>query len=199
VVASVVTYPYSDEADVLHMSRHVEVYIDIDGVRKDLETEDWVTDHEYGDGREVRRCYLGSWLALSPSGKIYAPFACSNVDECPVCHGSGDARNPRKARLRKKYRNKAAKLRGWLLRYHGSFMGGTWPEHLRRRLKRWDELGRETLTCPRCEGLGSAEAHDDEIFNEGLELYLENEPDLYIEQDSGDIFVVQYREKEEEE
>lgn len=193
------TYPYTDERGVLHMSRHVEVHFDVEDIRADLETCEWATDSEYGDGREIRRCYLGSWLSLSPSGKIYAPFACSNVDECPVCHGTGDLRNPRKARLRKKYRNKAAKLRGWLLRYHGFFLDGKWHDHLVARLKRWDELGRDELTCPRCEGLGSAEAHDDELFTEGLDLFVKNEPDLYIEQDSGDIFVTQYRERQDEE
>lgn len=191
-------YPCTDPDGTYHASLHVKVCIDIEGVRQDLGAEDWSVDNEAGDGREVRRCYLGSWLSMSPSGKIYMPWACSNVDACPVCGGSGDVRNPVKRRLRAKYRNKAAKLRGWLLRYHGSFIGGTWPERLTRRLKRWDELARDTLTCPRCEGLGSAEAHDDEVFNEALEAVLEHEDDLYIEQDSGDIFVVQYRDTPEE-
>lgn len=194
-----IEYPYTDKSGVFHASARVEVYIDIDGVRGDLETEDWEVYNEVGDGREVRRCYLGSWLSMSPSGKIYAPWANSNVAGCPVCDGSGDVPNPLKHRLRVKYRNKAERLRKRLLRYHGFYYGGTWPPHLSTRLRRWDNLGREDFTCPRCGGLGSAEAHDDELFTEALDDYLEHESDLYIEYHDGDIFVTQYREATKEE
>lgn len=192
-------YPYTDKNGVRHASANVEVFIDIEGVRSDLETWDWEVDNEAGDGREVRRSYLGSWLSMSPSGKIYAPWANSNVAGCPVCNGSGDVPNPLKHRLRVKYRNKVERLRKRLLRYHGFYCGGTWPSHLSARLRRWDDLGRENFTCPRCGGLGSAEAHDDELFTETLEEFLEHEGDLYIEHCDGDIFVTQYREAQEEE
>ena len=189
-------YPYTDENGVLHASRHVTVFIDIPYVRRELESsDDW---HEE-DGSLRRSCYLGSWLSLSPSGKIYAPWANSNVDACPVCSGSGGVRVKRKRRLQTKYKNKAAKLRTYLLKYHGYWIGGTWPQHLVDRLHRWDTFARRVNDCPRCGGIGAAEAHDDELFTEALESFMEKEPDLYIEHDSGDIFVVQVKDVEEEE
>lgn len=190
-------YPYTDAQGVLHMSHRVEIDFNLDSIRRELNNKEWEED-KYNN-RSIRSCYLGSWLALSPSGKFYMPWAHSNVDGCPVCNGTGVVPSPRKQRLRKKYRNKARKLRTWLLRFHGSYCGGTWPEHLQQRLKRWDAHSRENFSCPRCQGLGSAEACDDELFQEGLDLFLEKEPDLFIEQDSGDIFVVQTRDKPEEE
>ena len=191
-------YPYTETDGTLHASPRVVVYIDIEDVRADLETEEWCEDYDVGDGREVRRTYLGSWQGLSPSGKTYMPWACSNVDECPVCFGSCTVANPLKRRLRKKYRNKADRLRRRLLRYHGYYVERRWPARLSARLSRWDEFGRERLTCVRCEGMGSAEAHDDEVFTEMLDTLLENEADLYIEHIDGDIFVTQYRDKQEE-
>lgn len=194
-------YPYTETDGTLHASPRVVVYIDIEGVRADLETEEWCEDYDVGDGREVRRTYLGSWQGLSPSGKTYMPWACSNVDECPVCFGSCTITSPLKRRLRKKYRNKALKLRKHLLRYYGTYRGGKWewPPHLCKRLFHWDELARERPPCPRCGGVGSAEAHDDEVFTEALDTLLENEVDLYIEQSDGGIFVTQYRGAAEEE
>lgn len=48
-------------------------------------------------GELVGRAYLGSWLNINYSGKYYLPFACSNVDPCPMCHGKGhNARNHKK-------------------------------------------------------------------------------------------------------
>ena len=37
----------------------------------------------------VRSILLGSVFSLYPSGKYYMPFACSNVDECPLCKWKG--------------------------------------------------------------------------------------------------------------
>lgn len=37
----------------------------------------------------VQRVWLGSVLDLSPSGKIYTPFANSNVERCEKCSGVG--------------------------------------------------------------------------------------------------------------
>lgn len=77
---------------------------------------------------DTGRCYLGSVLNIFPSGKYYTPFACSNVDACSVCSGSGSVRNPD--------RNDAESL--------------------------------SVLTCPHCNGIGSREAMEDEIFSEAL-------------------------------
>jgi hypothetical protein len=37
----------------------------------------------------VERAWVGTILGLTPSGKVYTPFACSNVTPCPRCDGGG--------------------------------------------------------------------------------------------------------------
>lgn len=41
------------------------------------------------EGQIIESTYLGSVLSFCPSGKYYLPFACSNVELCPRCKGSG--------------------------------------------------------------------------------------------------------------
>ena len=41
----------------------------------------------------IASLFLGTVFSLSPSGKYYLPFACSNVDLCPRCHGTGHTTN----------------------------------------------------------------------------------------------------------
>lgn len=52
--------------------------INWDAVRRQMDAAEW----EQGeDGCEFRAVWLGTALGLTPSGKIYTPFACSNVTE----------------------------------------------------------------------------------------------------------------------
>jgi hypothetical protein len=41
------------------------------------------------EGNRVQSAFLGTVLALMPSGKYYTPWACSNVEPCPRCKGTG--------------------------------------------------------------------------------------------------------------
>ena len=38
---------------------------------------------------QVQSVFLGTVFDLTPSGKFYLPFACSNVKPCPRCKGTG--------------------------------------------------------------------------------------------------------------
>jgi hypothetical protein len=49
--------------------------------------------YEDEDGNKIQTIYLGSILNLTPSGKVYYPFAHSNVDKCPRCEGTGVIKN----------------------------------------------------------------------------------------------------------
>ena len=53
----------------------------IDVIRKEMRTAEWVRD-AHG---EERRVYLGTILSLTPSGKVYTPYANSNVNTCREC------------------------------------------------------------------------------------------------------------------
>ena len=43
-----------------------------------------------GDDILVRAVYIGDALHIMPSGKLYTPYANSNVDPCDVCGGAGE-------------------------------------------------------------------------------------------------------------
>ena len=49
----------------------------------------WGDPEEDDDGEVVEACYLGSVFSLTPSGKYYMPWACSNVEPCKRCKGEG--------------------------------------------------------------------------------------------------------------
>jgi hypothetical protein len=53
--------------------------LNIEAVREELNKAEW-EPCEDGDGR-VRRVFLGTRMALCPSGKYYTVYACSNVSE----------------------------------------------------------------------------------------------------------------------
>lgn len=182
-------YPYLAADGTYHASRHVEIDVNWESVRNELNREEW------NEGQ--RTIYLGSWLSMSPSGKIYAPFACSNVNECPGCGGGGDVASGRKLRLVKKYKAKVRRLRRYLMRYYGSYCEGRWPAVPAARLLRWDRLASPRVTCPRCHGVGSAEAYDDELFTEALEGLALAEG-LWVDFESGDIFIGETSQEEED-
>lgn len=122
------------------------------------------------DGGTIGRTYLGSIFSLTPSGKYYTPFACSNVDECPNCYkGSGILHQSAKGRRREK--KWEAKRKQLIHRFDVARRGGFGETHLidkstavMQNLERF-----RPETCQRCGGLGSAEAHDDERWHEALE------------------------------
>ena len=76
------------------------------------------------EGRMVESVFVGTVMALTPSGKYYLPFACSNVEVCPRC------KNPQ-------------------------------------------GVTDDCRPCDFCGGLGSREAHLDEIWNDQLEKSIE--------------------------
>jgi hypothetical protein len=53
--------------------------LNFEAIRKELDKAEW-EPCEDEDGR-VRRVFLGTRMALCPSGKYYTPFACSNVTD----------------------------------------------------------------------------------------------------------------------
>jgi DnaJ-class molecular chaperone len=109
--------------------------------------------------------YLGSVFSLTPSGKYYQPWACSNLDECPRCKGTGHTKNPKDC----------SRCNG-----SGSIVleGFISPDYLKEtghkvgdRVDCWSCKGSkvEYPTCSWCGGCGSQEAHHDEIYMEALE------------------------------
>jgi len=149
--------------------------------------------HEYkGDkieGEEpIGQCFLGTVFNLTPSGKYYMPFACSNVDLCPVCQGEGELPNKHYSKAffeifwkaKRKYTEKQYQK-----------YGKEWkdiPKEKRDFISDLVEKGNNEISpinCPGCEGLGSREAMKDEIYREVLEEIAEKHG-MFITNGEGD-------------
>ena len=58
-----------------------------------LETDNGTSAHLDYDGNLIASLFVGTVFSLTPSGKYYMPFACSNVELCPRCKGTGQTKN----------------------------------------------------------------------------------------------------------
>ncbi len=144
---------------------------------------------EFNGDDDTGRCYIGSVLSLYPSGKYYQPFACSNVEPCPLCNGDGSIKNPDRCDALADF---AQEIRPMLSSYtmetFGPACNGGWPSGLADVLSRIDVVRAESLsvvTCPHCNGVGSREAFEDEIFSEALSAVAESHGG-WIESGDGD-------------
>ena len=168
-------------------------------VKRLVESKEWEADDEDGEGRELRMFCLGSWLSLSPSGKVYMPFACSNVAGCDGCNGTGIVRYRQSLRVVKRAQARSRRKRKlWFNRYF-SASRGKWParilaqsKHLNKYMKRFSD------TCLVCGGSGSAEAHADEVWREYVENGLE-EVGLFLYEVDEMLYAAEYREIDEPE
>ncbi len=187
-------YPYTDPTTgFIHVTPWVTLDFYWDKIVKDVRKEPWEEDPENSD-QELRTLFLGSSMPLCPSGKFYTPFACSNLNPCPVCGGTDKVKSRYSRRVVRRAKNRSSRQRRlWVKRY--STDGGgwrDWPQHivaksaeLNRYMRRFD------TKCPRCTE-GSHEAKDDEDFFEALENKLE-ELGLFLLTNDGDCWAAESR------
>jgi len=145
--------------------------LNIDEVEKELNKAEPYEDIE-NKGQFIQTIYLGSILSLTPSGKIYTPFANSNVDLCTRCKGKGNIKNKHKSikkvdaidRKIRRIANDWDKPYATLTKHQQELI-----DKLRKIREHYDEW----KTCPECYGLGSLEARLDEDWWKQLESELE--------------------------
>jgi len=147
--------------------------LDLVELQQQLDNSETYEDEE---GNKIQTIYLGSILSLTPSGKIYYPFAHSNVDNCPKCKdGSGQIRNPHGKRkkyekLEKKQKELIKQMVGTGIHFYNlSQKTQRKLIKVRKQLKWWNPW----ITCNECYGLGSLEARLDQDWWEELERELE--------------------------
>jgi len=144
-------------------------------------------DDFMGDGGTYGSEYIGSILSLSPSGKYYTPWANSNVDLCPMCHGKTKVKNKHSDPA--KYADVTAAIQ--MLREYGmaNFPQYTaWPSELIGQIdaqRKIEQQVQPEFSCPRCGGLGSYEAYQDQEYWQALED-VASAHGGYIEQGEGD-------------
>jgi len=65
---------------------NIETGIDWDYVKQEIEK---MEPYEPEPGVKVKSLFIGTVFNLTPSGKYYTFWACSNLEPCPVCDGKG--------------------------------------------------------------------------------------------------------------
>lgn len=147
-------------------------------------------------GSSYGREFLGSVFGLTPSGKVYAPFACSNVTPCPHCDGKEELPNAMPDPLLNDLLIKEQhSIRMEAVKRYGSFVGGKWPDVLVSLLDSIEsiiEMTAPTRQCPYCDGLGSEEAWWDELWQEALEAVAEEHGGFIVVSDSDFFFFVEF-------
>jgi len=176
---------------------------DMGSIREGLDAEPWELDE--CSGMMVRSFYLGTAMNLTPSGKYYLPYACSNVEVCPECLGKGNVPNAGQDTTITSIAGKLEEeLRTYCMETYGPFCDGKWPKALCGVLdKLWQacEDFSGVKVCPKCQGTGSEEAHLDEEWWDIMEKLFEQHG-LSIHCSEGcstDIMVSEYKDCEETE
>lgn len=123
-----------------------------------------------GDGNKLVCVYLGTIFNIYPSGKMYTPFANSNVERCPFCV-DGHILNPFENELLRGYiQARRMELTKVASEQYGLYCD--WSDHLKADAKTLDlaaEAAGKHFQCPYCLGMGSREAKEDELYRDYLE------------------------------
>jgi hypothetical protein len=61
-----------------------------DFIEKEIELQGW-EPQDGCPGEEARQLFIGTVMSLTPSGKVYTPYACSNVEVCEHCANASEA------------------------------------------------------------------------------------------------------------
>jgi hypothetical protein len=131
--------------------------------------------HEDNEGNKIQTIYLGDIRSITPSGKVYYPFAHSNVDPCPRCEGTGNLRNKHAKihnfrRANKKYHTT---FQQWYKMYGAPINRRKKQQQLKEKYINQMEQWEYQHICTECNGLGSLEARLDEDFWEQLQSELD--------------------------
>lgn len=191
-------------------------------IRAELDRATW--EHDIGNpGTECRRVWLGTVSGLTPSGKYYQPFACSNVEPCPRCEGKGTLPPHRKRRIVKKWEARSA----WTLRRFDRLYDEPRsklvdaPKGMPTLGPNYQPAGHKAAYafiarqpamfrlrsgiprpqwCPHCQGMGSREVLLDELWHEAVSEALGEMSVALTTGESGeDYFAEEYRDIEEDE
>jgi len=159
-----------------------EPIFDLEDLRGELEQAEPQECFD-GDGQE-KSVFLGTVFTLTPSGKFYMPWACSNVEPCPTCGGCGEVDSPLAGHLpgsslqalHHKAQEVDWQIRSLAMRFYGAACEGGWPDHVHVALRETESavaVLKPRITCPTCGGCGSEEANLDELWREQAESELE--------------------------
>lgn len=176
------------------MSNRASNLLDINFKAVEAELADTESEFDGESEQYVKRVWLGTVFGLTPSGKIYTPFACSNVaGDCPVCEGSGQVEPRTKARIRKRAEARSKAFARKTLARQGESRQAYVARVKSARISAFNASKTE---CPCCYGSGSLSATKDELWNEALEAAAQ-EIDAYVDYFDDSVFVCRLAEEQE--
>ena len=154
--------------------------------------DNWYDYESMDSDSTLESVFLGTVFNIMPSGKYYMPFACSNVDSCPRCHGSGNGKKiicshckgltyrtvSEIAAIRKESYSQCFDF----LHKNSTY---TWITHGCFECNVCSGTGITHESCAYCDGMGSREAHEDNLMNEYLESFAADF-NCYLEFGEGD-------------
>lgn len=162
-------------------------------IRNMIESKAWEPS-PYDDGYQFRSVWLGSILSLTPSGKFYTPFVCSNVMGCDSCKNKGYHPSHKSRRVAKRRTSRFLALRATFeaRKRQNEPSARRWLAN-RKGAKLWKSSGPD---CTACNGQGSREAYLDQLWRESAESGLAS-IGCYLDSGEGDgcdVFAIQSRE-----
>ena len=173
--------------DVKQCKRAAREYIR--SAKDEIDSADIQEDIDRG---RIRSVYLGS--IINPSGKYYTPFACSNVDNCHACKGSGKSKQVHTCEncmgSGARYVIEIARatnesLADCTARLESTNVKWLDDKHIEFECSSCDGAGYIYSDCRLCGGIGSREAYLDEVFFEELDAAASNAGG-WIESGEGD-------------
>jgi hypothetical protein len=135
--------------------------LDLEKLKSQFDKAETYEDY---NGNKLKTIYLGDIRDITPSGKIYTPFAYSNLTICKCCKGDGSIKN-KNAKI-KKYASARKHFKTLIESEKRNYKK---INKYRKQLEQW----KPSKTCPECSGLGSIEARLDEDFWEELQSELD--------------------------
>lgn len=140
-------------------------------------------------GQMTGSAFVGTVFQLTPSGKYYTPLACGNVNPCSRCKGQGKITNRRQnPEVHAQATQWANDLRAYAMRRYGPWADKKWSKAITQEIEQTDKQVKQTapeITCPACDGVGSVEAFQDEVWQEVFESVAESHG-MFVTSGEGD-------------
>lgn len=148
-------------------------------------------EHEYegADPGEYRAsAYLGSYV-ISPSSKVYMPWAHGNLTPCPTCRGTG--KRPPRNEIEELYVAEWRRLHGEEKMDWPGEITPAWSAYINRRNAVVDVNDDGTLGCNECDVCGFHEARADQVWASEM-AHLAEERGLTFNEEEGYYLVSLY-------
>lgn len=148
-------------------------------------------EHKYENaepGEYRASVYLGSY-GITPSGKVYMPWATGNLTPCPTCRGT--SKRPPRNEIEELFVAELRRLSDEEKMDWPGEITPAWRAYIDRRNAVTDANDNGTLDCNECDGCGFHEARADQVWASEM-ARLAEERGLVFDEEDGAYFVSLY-------